>query len=602
MPPLPGLTDMEEAVKVWIDSMKTQGYNDDECRWLSDRIERLLGVVRSFDETQYNGLSSMTSNLYEIYETFQKDSRAKWKSGVLNAERRHSMIRDLNHKIDNLVEASKLDAVHQLLSIQQTQSRRHNIDNFPTIAPYEMTDQIDLQTIERDESHFTNPLYPKYDDSVVVGARRGKHKNLQVVLKTYTSRSDGNAAAKAAEWDLKFFSSSLHPNIANVVGVTKGYYGMNGYAVACGIPLTDYWPKVRDGVAFAKILRGLEAADSFTGYAARLHITVDDGGNVIVVPDWELVDPEDDLPALWHFSKWRDRILPNPIADMAADIYYHNEGTRDKFIDAVGVLDQYGFSELGVARIAAELRMISCARIITWSGQAPSTIIRTGDIGSIDQWDSEVMGWNRLLNDGRSSDTFYYSWDPYWRNPGVTHGDWISTRLSSTPPAKITWRPLAMETREDVHAMSERARDALRDRSIDVAKACYCDHIWCSAQIDRGEQTVASDGALYFHCNPSKASDPRSYWGFLSTSSNPEEVTALATGYSIQFRIFITILCFSDLWEHKYSEMVNSGLDAIPGGYPTGSTGRVPASDEFEWQGHKCNTYIANRFSITRFG
>ncbi|QRV80200.1 hypothetical protein RhiJN_08215 [Ceratobasidium sp. AG-Ba] len=240
MPPLPGLVEIEEA---------TQGYNDEERRWLSDRIERLLSVARSFDESQSTEFSLTAKSLYEIHEAFEKESRATWKSGMLNAERRQRMIRDLNHRIDNVVEASLIGTVHKSLQTR-------NMDNFTTISSHEINDQTVLYTANGgrpidDRLQFS---CSQDEDSVVVCTRRGQYRNVQVIYKTYTSRSAAGAATQAAERDLKLLSSFLHPNIAPIVGITRGYHGLNGYAVLGGIPLNDYWPMVKDGATIAKIV------------------------------------------------------------------------------------------------------------------------------------------------------------------------------------------------------------------------------------------------------------------------------------------------------------------------------------------------------------
>ncbi|QRV94687.1 hypothetical protein RhiJN_22705 [Ceratobasidium sp. AG-Ba] len=222
IPPLSGLVEIEEAVKAWVDSMKTQGYNDEECRWLSDRIERLLTVAGSFDESPSTEFSLMAKTLYEIHEAFEKDSRATWKSGMLNAERRQRMIRDLNHRIDNVVEASLLGTVHKsgisadpfdsLSYIQHYQLQTQNIDNFTTISSHEINDQTVLYTPNggRLIDYRLQFSCSQDDDSVVVCIRRGQYKDVQVIYKTYTSRSAADVAAQAVERDIKLLSSFLY--------------------------------------------------------------------------------------------------------------------------------------------------------------------------------------------------------------------------------------------------------------------------------------------------------------------------------------------------------------------------------------------------------
>ncbi|KAG8743027.1 hypothetical protein FRC10_000478 [Ceratobasidium sp. 414] len=58
-PPLPGLAEVEEAMRSWISSIKAQGYDDERGQLLANRIERLLGIVREFEAVRHPELGDL---------------------------------------------------------------------------------------------------------------------------------------------------------------------------------------------------------------------------------------------------------------------------------------------------------------------------------------------------------------------------------------------------------------------------------------------------------------------------------------------------------------------------------------------------------------
>ncbi|QRW08998.1 hypothetical protein RhiLY_07997 [Ceratobasidium sp. AG-Ba] len=460
MPPLPGLVEIEEA---------TQGYNDEERRWLSDRIERLLSVARSFDESQSTEFSLTAKSLYEIHEAFEKESRATWKSGMLNAERRQRMIRDLNHRIDNVVEASLIGTVHKSLQTR-------NMDNFTTISSHEINDQTVLYTANGgrpidDRLQFS---CSQDEDSVVVCTRRGQYRNVQVIYKTYTSRSAAGAATQAAERDLKLLSSFLHPNIAPIVGITRGYHGLNGYAVLGGIPLNDYWPMVKDGATIAKILRGivsLRSSGSLTDDMG-VHFTVDARGNAVGILTRSAPNP---TPLYSYFLDYLSVPCIYPAASLVLKICGESNSMQSRLIDALECLDPSGFSELGVARVAAKLRLVSRVAMLMWEGHAPIGVVKCGDVGYITGANTENLGWDAIVTN-QAVDTYYHSTcnhsdpcvtddffsalnfrDEEWKK--TPYGGWIRVEINNALLSCICWTSPVRDWGS--HAAGERARDAL---------------------------------------------------------------------------------------------------------------------------------------------
>ncbi|KAG8743026.1 hypothetical protein FRC10_000477 [Ceratobasidium sp. 414] len=58
-PPLPGLAEVEEAMRSWISSIKALRYDDERCQLLAKRIERVLGIVQEFKTARHPGLGDL---------------------------------------------------------------------------------------------------------------------------------------------------------------------------------------------------------------------------------------------------------------------------------------------------------------------------------------------------------------------------------------------------------------------------------------------------------------------------------------------------------------------------------------------------------------
>ncbi|QRW08995.1 hypothetical protein RhiLY_07994 [Ceratobasidium sp. AG-Ba] len=355
-PSFPGLGEMEEAVKVCINRAKMQGYDDEEYQQLSKRIEGLLSVVQSFDPSQNSRVSAIAEELNDICKTLEESN--------------------------NMVEATLVGAMHVLLCIRQDECQKRSIDAFPVIDAHEITDQTILRPSAVTGTSRMNFGYPECGHSVSTCTRHGYYGNIQVIYRTYTSQ--------AVEEDLKHLSKYLHPNVASVVGVTKGYYGLNGVAVVgklqthciecyvClwrhdyvsgGIPLDSFFSLVNDGATFAKFARGLEEVansglldhpDMVSPVTYVFESIACEQGNFVAVPTREPWGTAIWGPLVWHGFNSVDTTT-NPAVDIALEVLAKASSTQHpKIIDAINTLDRSTFTELGVARIAAELGLAPC--------------------------------------------------------------------------------------------------------------------------------------------------------------------------------------------------------------------------------------------------
>ncbi|QRV94688.1 hypothetical protein RhiJN_22706 [Ceratobasidium sp. AG-Ba] len=271
---------------------------------------------------------------------------------------------------------------------------------------------------------------------------------------------------------------------------------------------------------------------------------------------------------------------------------------QSKLIDALERLGPSGFSELDNARVAAELRLVSRVAMLRWEGRAPPVVVRCGDVGYITGANTEKLAWDAIVTN-RAVDTYYHSScshsdpcvtndyfsDVNFRNEDwkkTLYGRWIGVEITTNAPLScICWTSPVRDSSS--RAAGERARDALVGQdidTIDIDRACYCDYISCTVQVDRSKYEMAALGPLYFHRNPS-SSDSRMYWGFLSTSTNPDcsEAVISEAQSILKYDIRFHMVCLLDMWEYKYNRMLQEELDSMPGSYPDDGTGKLSSAD-----------------------
>ncbi|KAG8767902.1 hypothetical protein FRC12_005954 [Ceratobasidium sp. 428] len=174
--------------------MKMRGDSDAQSQLLFGRIEGLLSAVQDFDEPQYLELSSIIRQLIEIKERFKQESKHRWHHGVFGAERRQSLLDNLNFKLNSIVEAALLRQ-----SCQARIETQHNpIDNLPVIPAHEITDQELLYWGENSSLAVRLGGYEgaSHAGQLVSTTRYGQFGKLRVIYKTYTSDSGDSAATR----------------------------------------------------------------------------------------------------------------------------------------------------------------------------------------------------------------------------------------------------------------------------------------------------------------------------------------------------------------------------------------------------------------------
>ncbi|KAG8717517.1 hypothetical protein FRC09_014148 [Ceratobasidium sp. 395] len=391
--PLPGFAELGDMMKELVEDWKTADHKNNELVWLTTRLEDLCSVIIEFDMAEYPDVFDAWRKFNELKDSLAEGFKCRLSLGIHSAEQKQRLLDGLNHEIDRVVEMTLLR-----LALGQAQSSKHNpIENFQVIYAHEITDQIPVYStvclngpIPASEK-ISWPLAP--DRPVVTSStRRARLGKASVMYKTFNSRSDSGLAAKVAEVELKHLSRCLHPNVAKIVGVTKGYDGLNGYVVAeDGIPLDQFLFRVNSGAALVKLIRGIDdlranTMNKFMYYFNSDHITVKRDGQLTVFP--VISSGEGGCFTVPYFSLSEDdRAALNPAIREFLAIYYRMKDCReliDKFHDSVMTLGWKPLTELEMARLAAKHQMLpdSCARY--WQGpNVPPYTANVGDIGYV---------------------------------------------------------------------------------------------------------------------------------------------------------------------------------------------------------------------------
>ncbi|KAG9075836.1 hypothetical protein FS749_012459, partial [Ceratobasidium sp. UAMH 11750] len=430
--PLPGFAELQHGVRGLIDSVRTQGYNDEQCTLLLTRVERLLDVLQEFSEPQYFDFTEISRKLLEIKEIFENESKRQFRIGILGAEQRQCLLDNLRDEVNGLVEETQL----RMLS-RSVQTKSSPIDNFPTIYAHEITKQelLSRSTLPGRPTlkHIDQPSEPGVnpDGAVVVSTHHGQLGKLSVVYKTYCSNSYNGNASKVAEEELKRLSSSIHENIASVIGITKGYYGVNGFIVAMGgIPLEQFLSYVDTGVALVKCLRGLQEAAKFIPSGLTAYIQVDSDitvgldGHSTVYPSFDGLNWGTADTLLQIRSRGLDSVGRFTV-DVLSGNWHPSESNVPRFIDSVAALGLMRFTKLEVARIAFECNALSSIRVArSWRARnhPPHFTIGLGDVGRVFRppaehfrvWHEEQYSWDSV-EEGLAHDIHHSTTCSGWR-------------------------------------------------------------------------------------------------------------------------------------------------------------------------------------------
>ncbi|KAG9094434.1 hypothetical protein FS749_012487 [Ceratobasidium sp. UAMH 11750] len=574
------------------------------------QLGRLSLIVEAADVTQHLELLEISSHLNMIKDRFEKENKNRFRPGVPSAEQRLQAFADLRQEINDFVNNAQL---RMLMQIRESSSKTALIDKVPVIAEYQVTDQVLMyegpyETVDMD---YLRRRYKQIGNgeqgrpAVRVNTRRGRYGNLPVIYKTYSSHSNDGAAAKIAEDQLKCISRVLHPNIANLVGITQGYYGINGVVVtARGLPYSDFLLQVSSGATLVKCMRGILAAHKFISSnrfimsSSSFNIAVESNGQATLVPTLEgEIDAGEsvqfsDLKTFNHLSRLKPRGWQgaNPatrhtmlICSQNAFDYCGDTRTH-RFLDRISALDWIGFTELEVTRLAAECNMLPAGRFYFWRGETPPPFtVDLGGIGRVVEREKHQSEWHSLHegtppNPDRTPQYMMCgTWDPAHYNSPTANDGWNSSPVCGCKGGIID-RPGGVSP-SSWDEFTNQARRISSQTGINLDEILYCTLLFRTVHLypPQSEETESSE-EVYFHSNPSSRSNLREYWGFLSTSPDPcaSDLGSNPLAWKVVYEVELLCFCTTDGWDYRYQEMLQSALASIPGSFPGSQIEEVP--------------------------
>ncbi|KAG8725289.1 hypothetical protein FRC09_003573 [Ceratobasidium sp. 395] len=528
---LPGFAELGDTVKELVEDWKIADHNDEEIAWLATRLEDLCSLIREFDAAEHPDVSDASRKFHELKDSLAERLKCRPRSGIHGAEQQQHWLDNLNREIGQVVEMTLL----RLALVQAQSNKRGPMDNFQVISAHEITDQ----TLVHEETHQTSltalngheswPLPP--DRSVVVSIRQGRLGKVPVMYKTFYSPSDNGAAAKVAEAELKYLSRCLHPNITSTIGITKGYDGLNGYLVSAnGIPLIQFLSQVDSGTILSRFIGGMKPD----------HVTVNPNGHLTAFPTLEADSLEFGLSLCLDWLGDGGHLIPNPatraVLTMFSDnfnnmrVYSPSDQTLTGGIfDSIEALDQRTFTVLEIARLAVKYKMLPSRHYHFWHmAAAPPYTVGLGDFGYIVDQNPKAV-WNPIaLKQAADVELWHLTCKCGRANHGHAHREddqWISISLHDCEHNWFRWQSQEESGRESSGFCNEWARQArafLRNNGMRVKGSRYCSNItYMCLEINRTGSIQLPSEPLYFHCNPFMRSNPRLFWGFLNTSSDP---------------------------------------------------------------------------------
>ncbi|KAG8728135.1 hypothetical protein FRC12_021986, partial [Ceratobasidium sp. 428] len=76
---------------------------------------------------------------------------------------------------------------------------------------------------------------------------------------------------------------------------------------------------------------------------------------------------------------------------------------------------------------------------------------------------------------------------------------------------------------------------------------------------------------VYYHRCPAARSDPRRFWGYLSTNKDPRawNDNLENMGWELRYEVRMSMWKMVDYWDYKYRKLLAESLRSMPGSFPT---------------------------------
>ncbi|QRV76753.1 hypothetical protein RhiJN_04768 [Ceratobasidium sp. AG-Ba] len=619
-PPLPGSSELQDGVTRLLSDAKSPSYIDAQFVLLLKRIDRLINIASGSSKLQYSGTIEQLRNIKERFN--DKYNRSYRLSGTSEALQKQYLLEEAHEEISRLVEQTQLQII-----LECSSTGRGPVDNrfqFPTVQAHEIVERkLCKGWTWQGNSESQKPG--------AIGARcyRARLGHLSVIYMTYQAPQGFTKTSKFVELELERLSNIMHENVASVVGITKGYGGING------IVMTGSWELVLDNpcclpqrqvhtaggtplgikviAARLKQLQGIQSGaecdpspHSRPAYFNEHEIAYMNILNEIVVrPDGHAIiyfSPVDSgriegAERICSYTMRDSRQTMHPAASLVIDALANHRNfssNRHKFINRIATLGRTRFMEMQVSRIAAECKLLPSTEVrCQWRtvNRHPPFTIGLGDIGLLVKPKPWAVGYHWEF--GSSREVIMSPWDPIheapyiiapqsalYLTPGahpiltdkriVSEGGWHSQLIPNLPNQRKVH--IGYDWSESPHPFDEYAiKQRLSVVSMgEMVSLHYCSSAEYMVTIEHSWSSQGINQPLYFHCNHSFRSDPRAFWGFVSTSSNPYAKETGIERFEIKlfYEVHYKTYPIEEMWLSKYERMLRSGLASIPGAYP----------------------------------
>ncbi|KAG8729515.1 hypothetical protein FRC12_020913 [Ceratobasidium sp. 428] len=114
----------------------------------------------------------------------------------------------------------------------------------------------------------------------------------------------------------------------------------------------------------------------------------------------------------------------------------------------------------------------------------------------------------------------------------------------------------------------------LPQEQVDLETISLCNYVFCLIEVTNRETTLPDSVQIYYHRSPVAQSDPRSFWGYFSTSRDPQarDGSLEDLGWTLRYWVSIDIWRIVDDWGYKHRKLLAESLRNMPGSFATEAT------------------------------
>ncbi|KAG8721210.1 hypothetical protein FRC09_008260 [Ceratobasidium sp. 395] len=200
-----------------------------------------------------------------------------------------------------------------------------------------------------------------------------------------------------------------------------------------------------------------------------------------------------------------------------------------------------------------------------------------GQVGVYQEsWPGE---WLSLCSDISITDlpTLYFSEDGGSERvivtPLIVEPDgWLTYELPSGFVSIVSWEsrlPFNPVVWQDIVEQWTRRPGPLSEQvELESISLCYYVDFWIDV---KRETDLLDHDHVYYHRCPVACTDPRSFWGYLSTNKDPQawNDNLENMGWKLRYGVEMHMWKLVDDWGYKYRKLLAESLRSMPGSFPT---------------------------------